>query len=55
MKNLNNMNCIHDNKVNNIDKYNLLHDIINPYKHKKSLSTHYYHILNRYISTYRGK
>ena len=32
IENQNDMNCIHDNKVNNIAEYNLLHDIINPHK-----------------------
>ena len=32
---LNGTNHIHDNKVNNIAKWNLLHDILNPYKHSK--------------------
>ena len=45
MDSLNDMNCIHDNKVNNIAERNLLHDIINPYKHNKSINTHYEHIL----------
>ena len=32
MKNFNTMNFLHDDKINNIFKYNLLHDILNPYK-----------------------
>ena len=30
IKSLNNMNRIHDNEVNNISEWNLIHDIINP-------------------------
>ena len=30
------MNCKHDNKANKIDKYNLLHDILNPSKNNKT-------------------
>ena len=35
MKSLNYMNCIHDNKINNIAKFNLLHGILNYYKYSK--------------------
>ena len=34
----NGMTCIHDNKVNNISKWNLPHDILNPPKHKDKLN-----------------
>ena len=34
------MICIHDNKVNNIDECNLLHDIINPPKRAKNIKIH---------------
>ena len=36
----NGMTCIHDNKVNNIHKLNLTHDILNPPKHTKKLNSH---------------
>ena len=55
MKSLNGVNCIYDNKVNNIDKYNLLHDILNPSKHTKNISIHYYPILHGCINTRKGK
>ena len=35
MKSLNDTNCIHDNKINNIAKFNLLHGILNYYKYTK--------------------
>ena len=49
MKSLNNMNPIHDNKVNKFDECNLLHDILNPSKHIKNI--HYYPILHGCINT----
>ena len=42
MKNLNYMNCIHDNKVNNISEYNLIHDIINPSKRTNNINIYCY-------------
>ena len=35
------MNRIHSNKVNNIYEFNLLHDILNPYKRTKNINIHY--------------
>ena len=35
IKGLNDTNCIHDNKINNIAKFNLLHGIINYSKYTK--------------------
>ena len=32
---------IHDNEVNNISEFNLLHDIINPPKFAKNINSHY--------------
>ena len=41
MKTLNGINCINDNKVNNIAKFNLLHDILNPPKQTKTINSMY--------------
>ena len=38
MKLLNDINCIHDNKVNNMYEWNLLHDIQNPHKCTKYIN-----------------
>ena len=46
IENLNGMTRIHDNILNKIDECNLLHDITNPHKHTKNLSSHYYPILH---------
>ena len=47
----NGMNCIHENKVNKISEYSLLHDIINPSKRIKNINSHYSHILPGYMNT----
>ena len=49
------MTCIHDNKVNNIAEFNLLHDIINPSKCTKKWDSHYYPILHVCMNTIKGK
>ena len=49
------MTCIHDNKVNNISEFDLLHNIINPPKLAKKLNIHYYHILHGCMNTRKGK
>ena len=36
VENQNGMTCIHDNKVNNMNECNLIHDMINPPKHTKN-------------------
>ena len=54
MKSLNDMNRIHDKKLNNIAQCDLLHNIINPYKHAKSINNHYSSILHECMSTCRG-
>ena len=41
MKILDDMNCKHDNKVNNMDEYNLLHGIFNPSKLTKNVNIPY--------------
>ena len=51
IKNRNDMTCIHNNEVNKISEWNLLHDIINPTKQNKKLNIHYYPILNVCINT----
>ena len=40
------MNCMHDNEVNNISEWNLLHDIINPYKLTQNINSRYSTILH---------
>ena len=41
----NGMTCIHGSKVNKLAEFKLLHDIINPPKHNKTLNIHYSPIL----------
>ena len=48
------MNRIHDIKLNNISQCDLLYDIINPYKHTKSINSHYSPILHGCMITCRG-
>ena len=55
MDRLNDMNCIHVNKVNNMAEYNLLHAIVNPYKCTKIINSHYYDILHRCMNTHKSK
>ena len=40
------MNLKHDNKVNSIAEYNLLHDILNHSKFTKNINIHYYLIIH---------
>ena len=47
----NGMNCIHGNKVNKIAECALLHDILNPPKHTKTLNIHYYPIIHGCMNT----
>ena len=49
------MTCKHDNKVNNIAECNLLHDILDPPKHKKKLNSLYSPILHEWMNTRKGK
>ena len=49
------MTCIHENKVNKISEFNLLYDILNPYKRTKLLNSHYYPILHGCMNTQKGK
>ena len=55
MKTLVYMNIIHDNKVNILSKFKLLHDIINPYKHNKNINSHHSPILHGYMNPRRIK
>ena len=55
MNSLNDVNCIHDNKNNNISECNLLHGILNSSKRTKNTNRHYYFILDGWMNTYRGK
>ena len=50
----NDMTRIHDNKVNNISEWNLLHDILNPPKPKKNLNIQYSPILHGCMNTKKG-
>ena len=49
------MTCMHDNKVNKIAEFNLLHDISNPPKRTKILNSHYSPIMHGYMNTRKGK
>ena len=55
MKSLNDMNRIHNNKVNNTSGWNLLHAILNSSKRTKNMNIHYYPILHVCMNTSRGK
>ena len=44
-----------DLKVNNIDEWNLLHDLINPSKHTKILNIHYSTIIRVCMNTRKRK
>ena len=55
IENLNDLTRIHDNEVNNISEYNLLHDIINPPKRVKCLNNHYSPILHGCMNIRKGK
>ena len=46
IENWNDMVCINDDEVNNTSEWNLLHDIIHPFKNTKILNTHYYLLLH---------
>ena len=49
------MTCIHENEVNKTSEYNLLHDIINPYKHTKNINSHNSPILHGFANKRKGK
>ena len=48
------MNRIPDKDVNNIDGFNLLHDILNPSKFTKYINSHYSPIINGWMNTLSG-
>ena len=50
----NDMNCIHDNKVNKKAECNLLHDIPNSSKHTKYINNYYSNILHGFMNTQKG-
>ena len=52
---LNDMNNIHDNKVNIIVEFNLLHDILNTSEHTQNIKSHHFPILHGYMNTCRGR
>ena len=49
------MTHIHDEKVNNIAKCNLKHDIINHPKLTKQLNSHYSSIRHGFMNTIKGR
>ena len=51
----NSMTRIHDNKLNNIAEFNLLHDIINTTKRTKLLNSHYSPIIHGCMNNRKGK
>ena len=55
IENRNDMIRIHNNEVNNISEWNLLHDIINHNKRAKNLDSHYSHILHWCMNNRKGK
>ena len=48
------MRNIHDNDVNNLNEYNLLNNILNPYKRTKNTSSRCSPILHGFMNTRRG-
>ena len=54
IKGPNGMNCIHDNEVNKISDWNLLHDILKSYKHTKSINRNYSPTLHECLNTQKG-
>ena len=52
---LNDMNNIHDNKVNIIVEFNLLHDILNTSEHTQNIKSHHFPILHGYMNTRKGE
>ena len=55
IKRQNSMTCIHENEVNKITKWNLLHDVLNPYKHTKNKNSHYSPIIHVCMNTGKGR
>ena len=55
IENRNDIIYIHDNKVKNINEWNLLHDIINHTKRAENINNHYYPIIHGCINIRKGK
>ena len=55
IENWNEMIYINDKKVKNIDKWNLLHDIINPPKRTENIDSHYSPILHGCMNIRKGR
>ena len=55
MKILNNVNCVHDTKANNISEWNLGNDKPNNSKCTKDINSQYYPIIHVFMNTHRGK
>ena len=55
IKSLNDINCIHNNEVNNIAECNLPYFISSYYKRTKNINRHYLPILHRCMNTCRRK
>ena len=51
----NGMTCIHGNRVNKWSEFNLIHDILNPPKRTKHLTSHYSTILQVCMNIRKGK
>ena len=51
IENQNKIIYIHENEVNNISEYNLLHDIINPPKRAENINRDYSPILHGCMNT----
>ena len=49
------MTCKHENKVNRIYEFNLLHDILNPPERTKHLNNCYYTILHGCMNKRKGR
>ena len=54
MKNICDMENIHNNDINNISEFNLLHDILNNSKRTRNTNSKYYPILHVCMNTCRG-
>ena len=52
---MNDLNHIHDNKVNNIAECNLIHDILNPPKLTQNINSHYSPIIHGCINTCKSR
>ena len=55
MKNICYKKNIHDNDINNIDEFNLLHDRVSTSKSNKNTNAHYSHIINGCTNTCRSR